>query len=461
MGLVAGTQIYNPNKRTIEAIAGLFLLLILWKFSTLAALWALLIMYPFPFSISLGTSNEIFLIIIALVVLLRRSTGVYKVTFDRKIRLPLILIFISYIISFKNVPPELFRLAMINTFKFFSAAIFMIFIINFVDDEEKLKKTINILIISAALIITFTIFELLFPGKVLIPNWLYSHHSSKLVMKGFRMGGPFQDYELAAEFFTLSAFIIFFMFIRSRRMLFRALYGVFLLVDLFMMFTTITRGAIFSLIAGTVYLMFLSRKDLNIVRISYIVGALVIILVVMEGLVAKYTTSGSLFDRVIATTFEKGVIPDSRAGAWEPAFKRGMENPLFGQGAGWDFRSGLSRGMWPHCLYIFYFTITGLFGLSAFLYFMIRIIKATLIGVKASIVSSPFPEALMKIMHVMVIVFLFDQIKIEYLRNDKYTYFIWFMFGLIIATHNIIVKQRSTREKAVLRSDLNADGTAA
>ncbi len=448
VGLVAGTQIYDPNKRVIEAMAGGFLVMILWKFSTLAALWALLIMYPFPFSISWGTSNEIFMMIIVMVVLVRVTTGVFRVTLDPKIRLPLILIVVSYLISFKNVPPGIMILAFVNTFNFLSAAAFMILIINFVDDEEKLRKTLNILMVSVALFIAFTILEMLFPGRVLIPNWLYTAHKAKLVMKGIRMGGPFHDFELAAEFFTLNAFLIFFMFIRSRRMLYRALFGILLLVDLFMMFTTITRGAIFSLFVGIVYLMFLSRKELNIVRITYIVGALAVILVVMETVVANYTISGSLYERVVATTFEMGLVPANRVGTWFPAIERGMENPLFGHGAGWDFRSGFTTDFWPHCLYLFYFNITGFFGLGAFLFLIGRIIKSTLSGARASLATSSFPEALMKIMHVMVIIFLFDQIKIEYLRNNKYSYFIWFMFGLIIATHNIIIKQRSEREKA-------------
>lgn len=448
VGLLAGTQIYDPNKRVIEAIAGGMLLLILWKFSTLAALWAFLVMYPFPFSISWGTSNEIFMMIIVLVVLIRVATGVFKITLDQKIKWPLILIIASYAISFKNIPPGMMRISLIYTFYFLSAASLMVLIINFVDDEEKLRKIMNILMISVALFLAFTIFEMLFPGRVLIPNWLYTQHKAKLIMKDVRMGGPFHDYELAAEYFTLNAFLIFFMFIRARRMAIKWLFGLLLLIDLFMMFATITRGAIFSLIVGTGYLMFLSRKELNIVRVTYIVGALVLILVVMEGVVAKYTTSGSLFERVIATTFERGIVPANRVGAWFPAIEKGMENPLFGRGPGWDFAAGLTKGFWPHCLYIFYFNITGFFGLGAFLFLMVKILKSTVSGVKASIATSPFPEALMKILHVMIIIFLFDQIKIEYLRNSKYTYFIWFMFGLVIATHNVIIKQRAERDKA-------------
>lgn len=103
VGVVLGSQIYNPNKRMIEAIAGLILLLILWRYSTIADLWMLLIVYPFPFSISWGTSNEIFMLIIVLMAGIRISTGEYKLTVDHKIRLPLILIAVSYLIYFKNV----------------------------------------------------------------------------------------------------------------------------------------------------------------------------------------------------------------------------------------------------------------------------------------------------------------------------------------------------------------------
>ncbi|MCK4351369.1 MAG: hypothetical protein KAX13_10940, partial [Candidatus Krumholzibacteria bacterium] len=145
VGVVLGTQIYNPNKRTIEAIAGIILLLILWRFSTIAAVWMLLITYPFPFATSWGTSNEIFMLMITVIVLLRISAGEFKLTIDHKIRLPLILIAISYLISFKNVPPDIMHLSLVYTFNFVSAATFMILIINFIDNEEKLRKTINIM----------------------------------------------------------------------------------------------------------------------------------------------------------------------------------------------------------------------------------------------------------------------------------------------------------------------------
>jgi len=447
-GIVAGTQIHNPNKRVIEAAAGGFLVLLLWKFSTLAALWMFLLMYPFPFAMSWGTSNEVFIIIIAGVVLIRVATGVLSVTIDRKIRIPLIILVVAYILSLRNVPPGLGKVAMVNTFNFLCAATFMVLITNFVDDEEKLRKTLNIMIVSTALFIGFTIIEMLFPGKVLIPNWLYTVHKRSLVLKGLRMGGPIRDYELAAEFFTLNAFIIFLMYARAKRMLYRAMYGGLLMVDIFMMFTTITRGAFFSLIAGTAYLLFLSRKELNIVRVTYIVGGLVLALVVMEGVVARYTTSGSLFERVVTTTFERGIVPANRVGTWFPAIERGMQKPIFGHGAGWDFSRGLEQGFWPHNLYLYFFNVVGFLGLGAFLFLIFRIVRSTTAGIHASLTDSPLPEAFMKIMHVVLIIFLFDQIKIEFMRNNMYIYYIWFLLGIIIATHNIILKRKAAASGA-------------
>jgi hypothetical protein len=33
----------------------------------------------------------------------------------------------------------------------------------------------------------------------------------------------------------------------------------------------------------------------------------------------------------------------------------------------------------------------------------------------------------------MLVMFMVDQLKIEYLRNERYSFFIWFFFGLVIA----------------------------
>lgn len=451
MGYLVGSQIYDPSKRVIEAIAGSVLLITFWRFSTIASIWFLLIFYPFPFAVSLGTSNFIFVILIFLVMMIRVASGHLKFTLDKKVVLPVLMIVLSYLFSFRNVPLGLpvTIIAFANTGNFLAAAAFMLLLINFIDDEKKLQQTITVLMISLSGVLLFTLFELIYPGIVLIPSWLYTTHDIRLVMKGIRVGGPFHDFELHSEFLALNAFLIFFMLIRTKRMATRFLLGTILLVDITLMFAAITRGAFFSLILGIVYLMILSRKDLNIVKFTFFAAGIVALFIGLEAFVSQYTTSGSLFERVAQTGFQKGFIPNNRYNLWRWAIERGMRHPLFGNGPGWDFATRYDTGFWPHNLYLYYFNITGFFGLAAFLFMVLTLFKLTLSGIRASIVSSPFPEALMKILHVMLVIFLFDQIKIEYLRNRTYTFFIWSFFAIIVITYNVIKKNREERQSAV------------
>ena len=445
VGILAGTQFYSPNKRVIEAIVGSIVLFMLWQVSTLSALWFVLLSYPFPFGISWGHSNVIFIMIIAIMLLVRVGSGAEKFRLDRTIALPVGILVLAYIFSFNNVAPgsALMRSGLVNFGNFLAAAGFALLLINFVDDEEKFEKAVKFMIVTNVLVIIYCAIEIMFPGHVLVPGWLKTHHARSLVMRGIRIKGPFNNYELNAEYFTLNSFIVFFAVVRTRRLLIRSLLYLILIADLLMMFAAVTRGAFYALLAGVIYLMFLSRKELNIVRFFYIVIAFVVLLFVLEGIVANYTASGSLFDRIVTSTFERGFIPKSRSEPWEMAIERGMQHPFFGNGPGWDFASGETKGFWPHNIFLFYFNSLGLFGLAAFLLLLYRLVKATIPGIKASITKSSYPEAFMKILHVILVIFILDQIKIEYLRNRIYVFFVWTLFAMIIITRNIIEKKRS------------------
>ncbi len=440
VGALIGTQIAHPAKRTLEAIGGFILAYLIWNFSTLSALWLILIIYPFPFAISAGNSTFIFVVIVFIIYLIRVSAHTATLRFDKRFNLPVALMVLSYVISYYNFQgsPETIRFGLVHTINFFASILLFYLIINLVNDERKLRTAVRISMITAALVMLFTILELLFPGRKLIPGWLYTEHKAQLVMKGIRMGGPFKDYELNAEFFAMNAPILLLLAARARRLLTRTLFVFLLIADIAMLFTTITRGAFMSLAIGMVYLAYTSRRDLNFVRLVMIGGALVGLVFVIDTLVAQYTVSGSLFGRMLTTTFEKGIVPENRVIAWGGAVTRGFEHPFIGHGPGWDFSKGIDVGLWPHNAYLFYFNITGLFGLTAFVFLLVRLFRASLAAYSSSLVRSPFPEALMKVLHVSLVIFIIDQIKIDYLRNNIYMYFVWLFFGLIAATRNVI-----------------------
>ncbi|MBN1884448.1 MAG: O-antigen ligase family protein [Candidatus Krumholzibacteriota bacterium] len=452
MGILVGSQIASPAKRVIEAIVGVVVVLVLWNFSTIGALWFLVVMYPFPFAISLGTSNFVFTIVIFLIHMIRVSAGQERFFLDKRVAAPVLFLVGTYILSLYNVlgvqPMLLQRSALLHTGNFIAAALFFFMIISFVDNEKALERTVKFMVVCSTLVVIFTVVEMLYPGRTLIPFWLYTRHRAQLIMRDIRMGGPFHDFELVAEFFAINILILLFMVVRARRMLWRGLYLFLLVSNLAMMLATITRGAFISLFIGLAYLTILSRRDLDIVRFVGIAAGFALLIVILETFVSQYTTSGSLFERLLKTTFERGVVPTNRMAAWSGAIERGMEHPFIGKGPGWDFASGLDKGLWPHNVYLFYFNITGIVGLAAFLFFLWRIFRMTTPAIHASIVTASFPVAFLKILHVCFVLFAVDQLKIEYLRNEKYVFFIWLLFAMIAATSNIVRKQERERNRS-------------
>jgi O-antigen ligase len=439
-GTLIGYQIAHPVKRVLEAIGGLILAYLIWNFSAVSALWLILIIYPFPFALWAGNSTFIFVVIVVIIYLIRVSAHTATLRFDRQFNLPIALMVLSYALSFYNFQgdPEAIRFGIIHTINFLACIFLFYLLINLVNDERKLRTAINISMITCALVMLFSILELLFPGRQLIPGWLYTEHKAQLVMKGIRTGGPFKDFELNAEFFAMNAPIILFMAARSRRLLTRLLYTFLLVADIAMLFTTVTRGAFISLTIGLTYMAYVSRRDLSFIRLIMIGGALVGLAFVIDTIVAQYTISGSLFGRLVATTFEKGILPENRVDSWGDALARGLEHPFIGHGPGWNFSTAVGRQFWPHNAYLFYFNITGLVGLATFIFLLVRLFKASLAGYHRSLLRSPFSEGFMKVLHVLLIMFIIDQIKIEFLRNNIYMYFVWIVFGLIAATRNII-----------------------
>ncbi len=443
-GGVIGNQIVNPNKRVIEAIVGLAMIFLLWRYSTLVAVWLIMVMYPLPFAISIGTSNTVFMPLIFAIHLIRLNITKAKFITDRRYNRALLILSAAYILSFINLDqsPQGTKFAYLQTLTYFSTLIFFYLLINVVTDEQKLRRTIKVVFVSTFVIFAFTILEMLFPARIIIPGWFGTIHSLTLKYKDLRVGGPWHSYELMSEFCAMTFPLILFMIIRAKRLLTKTLYGTLLLVDLLLLFATITRGGLVSLTVGLVYMAYLCRKDLDIVKLAGIAGALIMLALGLEAFVAKYTVSGSLFQRMVSTTFERGVVPDSRVGIYEASIRRAMQHPFLGHSPGWDFSNPLSETQfWPHNAYLHYWNIVGLLGLGGLMWFLYNLFKASAVGFKYSIVRGPFPYAISKIFNVMLVILLVDMLKIDFVRNSTYVYSVWLLFGLIAATRRIIYER--------------------
>ncbi len=441
-----GKQIQDPTKRVIEAVVGIVFITLVARYPLIWSVSLFLVLYPFPFGLKVGSSNIVFLPILVVFWLIRVSTRMAERPIGSIVDKIIILMLISFIISFYNITSAVYmRAALSYTWSYITAIGFFYLIVNFVRDAESLRKLAFMGIISCFLVAVFCIIELVF-GRVVIPGWLLTGHKRQLIMN-IRINGPFNDYELLGEFFALNMPIIILFYVRSKRLLFKFAYFGLITLTSGLLLATATRGAFISLIFGVVYMLFVVRRDLNAVRLTAVIALAVGVAVVGDYIITNYTISSGMFERLFATKFY-GLIPDTRRTVWAVAWQRAQEHIIIGHGPAWDFSKVLGKYMWPHCGYLFYLNVTGLIGLLIFVALLVKLLWAT-VKVKAnSLYDKSFARALMMVLHVNLVIFIIDEIKIDYLRNPTYVYFIWYIFGLICATYHVAVSEvRNKNEK--------------
>jgi O-antigen ligase len=279
------------------------------------------------------------------------------------------------------------------------------------------------------------VFEATNPGKPLIPGWIVFKNTGASLLS-YRAGSVFYDYELLCEFCALNALLVLFLFIRAKSLLLRLAYGGLLLLVAFMMFTTVTRGGLISLGVGILYLSWMVRRRLTMVGTTIVAGAVTAGLIGMNWFVTTYTPSGNMFGRLFGTTIVNS-MPESRAAVWPAAWERIFEHPFIGHGPLYTIiTSGARIYYWPHSIYLYVANNVGFIGLSVFLWLLWTLFRIS--RPRTDDLQHPdLTQGYMLIARAQMVVFLVDQIKIEYLRNDIYMFQIWLVFALMVAAHRL------------------------
>src|SRR5262249_46476643 len=299
------------------------------------------------------------------------------------------------------------------------------------------------LVIMVFLIDLTAVWEIAFPGRALIPGWLdlgaqWAGEAGKrgLEIKNLRVAGVFFDYELLAEYCGISMLLLFFVLVRAQTMWRRLAMAALMALNTFVLFATVTRGAIVSLGVASVYLLWEQRKYIRFRAV--LIGAATVFFAAWGILtfVSQHTASGNILERFEKTEF-KGVVPETRVGVWKEAWERILQRPIFGHGPYYSFKTeGVEKVLWPHNNYLFYWHMLGIVGLLAFLWLAFKLFRATS-GHAATLRAPAFPAAFLLVLRGMLILLLVDWIKIEYLRNPVYPYWVWLFYGLIVATSRI------------------------
>jgi O-antigen ligase len=159
----------------------------------------------------------------------------------------------------------------------------------------------------------------------------------------------------------------------------------------------------------------------------------------MSIVVVKFTDYGQMYERLAATEVEGGV-PDTRANTWSQAVPEIAKRPVLGHGPrlrleGDEARSypGRTYTLYPHNIYLFLLYTVGIVGLAAYMWFFGWLIVRFRRGIQNAS-DDPLVNGFIRLGILLTVVFLIDELKIEFLRFAliDYWHFVFTLFAIFL-----------------------------
>lgn len=440
-GIVIGTQYVHPDKRVLAVSAAVVVVGIAWRMSMVQGIGLLMFALLYPRGTVFGNTN--FALVLLLLVLWLARMALRQVPTPARTPVDGIVggFLLSFVISFYNVEPGNLGGAFANFQVLVASMAVFYLIVNTIHTERHLVRfhVFQLVAVTGACLVA--IYELNHPGGTLIPGWINFEgtRGTEFDLHNVRVGGPFHDFELMSEYCAINLLLVAFLLMRasstSRKVV---LTGILVLVA-FVLFATVTRGAMMALGAGFLYGLWVIRRRVKLVPLVVVTTLAVAGFLAMNFFVANFTRSGNIISRLSETKFYGGV-PDSRVVAWATAWERFLQHPIIGHGPYYSGRTGIRVWYWPHNVYLYIANLVGIVGLFFFLLLLVKLWRMS--WPRSDDLRHPsYAHAFLIVANIQLVVFAVDQIKIDYLRNLIYQFQPWILFASIVVAHRIAVGQ--------------------
>ena len=420
-----------------------------------------------PFTVYL-TGNTFFNLVIVTGLFLLASK--YKKDFGKGVKVDSVAI-ISFIFLFSFLPailqtPSSLLLTQANYWlRLLSGPVFYLAVINSIDTKDKLFNFSFSIIIMIFFYTVASFVELI---------WFPYEHETM----GWRLRGPFREYELFSELLAMLFPLAIYIFGKISRLgkLKKCILQVFFgLIFILLLILTGTRGGPIALSIGLIVFLFLNKGK----RLSSIFSFILILIIILPlafysfSMLKKYTRLSKveidLFERFKETKFES-FLPESRVSIWKDHLNHAIKHDywLIGEGPGhpaqWLYTtlytsnsffhgSKIPRDLsnytisFPHSLYITLLQTGGVGALLSFsllllvLFYRLKKTRKKLFSVDSRYAS------FINILIAMLIIFVVDELKIEFVRYQTYIIFIFgCIFGIIGSSTHIFLNEFTSED---------------
>lgn len=448
LGYVVADQIITPNKRVIEALMALGVLTATFLLPNRYAVAFLLFIIPFPQRTTIGSTTVIFAYIIFAFWILKIALGIERRPIRSGLEVPIITLVLLYFLSFVNVQEEYVRWAIAGFRTLISSILIFYLVVNLIRTQRDIQFTLNALILSFGFVGIVAMIELWIPGLAQYLKFIHVAIPDELHAEGARVGSVFGDYEMFAEYLAIFIPILVIRIISEKIFLRQLLWVPGLIMAIMLLLGTATRGAFFSLIAGVVYLIWISRKILNLQKFLPIVILASVVFYISSIALNQYTNSASLFARLGKTKLVSG-MPDTRARVWTETWQRVMENPWIGHGPhfilGHDEKN--VKRHYPHSLFLYLSFLIGIPGAIVFYVLLFMALRHSIRAARAFATERSEFAYTVVLLSSCLVIFIIDELKICYLRYDQTQHFTWTMLGILVSTSRLATQLAEKRDR--------------
>jgi hypothetical protein len=368
------------------------------------------------------------------------------------------LIGLVYMLAMSQVPAALRFGSILYLFSISSGFLMFYVIYNTIRSTRDIHYFMTLLVIINVMVTLYCYIQLAAGGRQIAMFGVqeFALTQNRITEMDRRLAGPFSAVGITAEFLViqilLMGYLAMHMVKRSRRWL---LYGL-IIADLAFLVATGNRGGVISLVIGSIIMLIVFRKELGGARLLVAaIGGLGLFIAV--GIVVIQTTEFDLlYERFVSTEF-RGVMPETRSDIWTETIERIAEKPIIGHGPRVQFDPEtlmLARLDWitghPHNLYLFLLYTVGIVGLVAYLVLFAGIFRR-LWQARSYRFPDKLVQGLPKLGIVLVVVFLIDQIKVEFLRFTlaDYQQYMFSLWGFLLAAAAVLRQEARTEPSAV------------
>jgi hypothetical protein len=445
----AAQQAVAPHHRAIKGLVILGLMALMFRFDMVYSVYLFGLLFVFPSGISIGSSNTVLMTIIPMIWAVRATSARAPILRRTPLDFAIGAFLLAHVVSLFNVTSPVILTQSIGVlWRTLSACAFFYCIYMFVNDEERLFRFTKVVCVACTLVMLTAVTELFFPGREIIPGWIgltkqLGEGELHYRVEGLRVGGSFESHGMLADFGTqLILFMVYFALL-ARNPMEKVLWLGSVATTFIAVMATANRGATSGLILAFLLALVFFRRRMGVARIALIAIGAAVSLVAVDTLLSEKTIAVSVLERFGNTKFE-GLVPENRTMTWGPTLDEALEKPFFGHGPFFDTGVGLTKRMWPHNGYLFYFFTLGLFGLLTFVWVVAKVFRESKIWRAPGIRDTRLGTFL-----TIAQIWLFVLLRTDHQRDDIYPYIVWMCFGVIVTGAAIARRKLAAASQSV------------